>query len=150
MLRSPDFYQAIAAATSSVRTLMQEKNADSLQAVKSSLVAVSRIQLAECDPKTAASLDGTLAALDSWSASQSQVAAAQKELDEANKRLTAAKLSLQEAETQASTAESDNRERVSKTLPSLYAGLKRWARASGGGSIDAAASPPLGSKSSIS
>jgi hypothetical protein len=140
MLRSSEFYQSISAATSSVRSLMHDRNSESLQRVRSSLATVSKLELAGCDPKTSLSLDGTLMALDSWSASQTQVASAQKELEEALRRVAMAKLALKEANTQASTAESENSENISKLLPSLYAGLKRWERVEGGGGGDISSS----------
>jgi len=136
LVQSPEFSKAVDSATSSVRTLMQDRNAESLRQVRASLVALSAMHLEECDPKTAAALDNTLATLDSWSASQSQVAAAQKEVEEAERRVAAARANLQQVTQQASTVRSDNQDRVAKTLPSLYAGLRRWSRAgsaAGGG-----------------
>ena len=140
ILASPSFLQAIEAARTSTREVIRDKSSAAVNRLKKELAALSEQKLVECDAQTSSELDAALAQIQAWDAAKaalvtatSEATRAQKALDTAEKAATSAREEANKAnETlaraqQEATADDETRgQAVSKLLPGLYRGLKRW------------------------
>jgi hypothetical protein len=132
-LAAPNFLPALEAARASVKIVLRDQSAASLDDLKQRLGALSGQQLSICDPTAAADLQSALSDIDAWSQAQMRLAAAaaavtrtQKAVEMAETAAAAARSEYQRQQDVADQAQQASGTTLSQQLPRLYKSLKKW------------------------
>lgn len=133
-LDAPDFLPSLAAARASVKNVMRDRSASSLDELKrrlSTLAAQQRLDV--CDASAAADLQTALSNINNLSEAQTQLAAASATVARTQKALEAAESAANDARTEYQRLQdSTNRTQenssiaISQQLPRIYKSLKKW------------------------